>query len=83
MIAVPSWLNEKRPDVNVSRVLWASVVFSTLLFLMLGMKGATSYNWASCDILSLLDSPNSQAWDITLVANDVFPLAALLSGIPV
>lgn len=83
VIAVPSWLNEKHPGVNVGRVLWASVVFSTAVFLVLGMLGGSAYRWDSgCNVISLLHATPS-SWKLTLAANDIFPLAALLSGIPV
>jgi hypothetical protein len=42
---VPSWLNEKGPDVSPSATLWTAVTGSTILFVLLGVFGALAVDF--------------------------------------
>jgi len=82
---VPSWLAEKGPRVSVSRSVWASIVIGTAQFLIIGLLGGYSLDFsAGNDILSVLTDPTVPGILLSSkIAAFVFPLAALLSGIPV
>eukprot|EP00746_Dinoflagellata_sp_MGD_P076324 gnl/MRDRNA2_/MRDRNA2_30737_c0_seq1.p1 gnl/MRDRNA2_/MRDRNA2_30737_c0~~gnl/MRDRNA2_/MRDRNA2_30737_c0_seq1.p1 ORF type:complete len:521 (-),score=65.24 gnl/MRDRNA2_/MRDRNA2_30737_c0_seq1:100-1662(-) len=40
---VPSWVNEKRPQVSVNKSLWSSTFFCNLVFVAIGLSGAMAF----------------------------------------
>ncbi|KAI8329461.1 hypothetical protein BC941DRAFT_506723 [Chlamydoabsidia padenii] len=78
---IPSWVNSLKPNVNIHKVLWISVLISTIFYLLLGVCGAMAYQMsASSDILSILAQGGNTA---SLVTCYLFPVAALVTSIPV
>ncbi|OBZ82474.1 hypothetical protein A0J61_09477 [Choanephora cucurbitarum] len=78
---IPSWVNSLRPDVNIHRCLWVSVVISTIFYVLLGIFGAMAYEMdASSDILAILSAHGSIA---SKVMAYLFPVCALVTSIPV
>ncbi|CAO3596993.1 unnamed protein product [Absidia cylindrospora] len=78
---IPSWVNSLKPNVNIHRVLWISVIISTIFYILLGICGAMSYKMtASSDILAILTQGGTTA---SLVTCYLFPVAALVTSIPV
>jgi hypothetical protein len=43
VLLLPSWLHEKRSEVRVNRVVWASFAFTAALYILVGVFGAYSY----------------------------------------
>lgn len=82
---MPSWLHEKSPNVKVPAVLYTSVGVSTVMFLLLGILGGMSMTFGGNDLIAVLNDPaNSGTVLLTSrIATYIFPIAALLSGIPV
>ncbi|KAI8084453.1 transmembrane amino acid transporter protein-domain-containing protein [Halteromyces radiatus] len=78
---IPSWVNSLKPNVNIHKVLWISVIISTIFYILLGICGAMAYQMsASSDILAILSQNGSTA---SLVTCYLFPVAALVTSIPV
>ena len=84
LTTVPSWLNEKRPDVNISRATWVSIVLSLVIFLILGFGGGMGLEPNGENLLAAINDPSAPNILLTSqIATYIFPIAALLSGIPV
>ncbi|GAN11168.1 conserved hypothetical protein [Mucor ambiguus] len=78
---IPSWVNSLKPDVNIHRCMWVSVIISTIFYLLLGICGAMAYQMdASSDILAILSAHGSTASKVTAY---LFPVCALITSIPV
>ena len=45
VLLLPSWLHEKRSEVRVNRVVWASFAFTAALYILVGVFGAYSYRY--------------------------------------
>ena len=59
-VCVPAWLGEKAPGVATSANVWASIMLSTLLYLLVGFVGAAGLPGAAPEnMLSLLFSPSA------------------------
>ena len=67
-MTVPSWVNEKKPQVSVKKVMWTSALTCSLLQLAFGLLGAWAFDLvgpkATCtksdcqNILLIFDHPN-------------------------
>jgi hypothetical protein len=79
---VPSWLNEKGPRVNVVSANVVAVVFATFLYMVLGVFGGLGLPLGSPDVQSAIEGSHS-AWTVSKVATYIFPIANLMSSIPV
>ncbi|KAI9300601.1 hypothetical protein BJ944DRAFT_291577 [Cunninghamella echinulata] len=78
---IPSWVNSLKPSVNVHRVLWISVIVSSLFYIILGICGAMAFDMpGSSDILSILSATGKTP---SLVTAYLFPVVALVTSIPV
>ena len=40
---VPSWVNEKRPEVSVNKTLWSATFLCNCIFFLMGIPGAMAY----------------------------------------
>lgn len=83
---VPSWLNEKKPSVSVVNTMLSSVVFSTLIYIVLGVTGGMGVLFPSGStetLLALLDNGGDQYWLISRIATFLFPICCLMTSIPV
>jgi len=82
VVTVPSWVNEKRPDVKIHGSLLNSVAVGTLMFALMGAVGAMAYQFpAGADLLTKLTNPSQ--WFITRVLAQLFPPLVLVPGIPI
>ncbi|KAI8886878.1 hypothetical protein K501DRAFT_330994 [Backusella circina FSU 941] len=78
---VPSWVNSLKPDVNIHKCMWISVIISTVFYILLGILGAMAFPMSpSSDILAILSANGSTA---SLVTCYLFPVCALVTSIPV
>ena len=60
LTTVPSWLNEKRPDVSVSRATWVSILLSLVIFLILGFGGGMGLDLPNGEnLLAALNDPDA------------------------
>ena len=68
IVTVPSWVNEKKPQVSVKKVMWTSALTCSLLQLAFGLLGAWAFDLvgpkATCtksdcqNILLIFDHPD-------------------------
>ncbi|KAI9345764.1 hypothetical protein BD770DRAFT_437063 [Pilaira anomala] len=78
---IPSWVNSLKPDVNIHRCMWISVIISTIFYILLGICGSMAYKMeASSDILAILSAQGST---VAMVTSYIFPVCALVTSIPV
>jgi len=85
LTTLPSWLNEKNPNVSVAKATWVSIIISGIMFILLGILGGLALDYPGGeDLLAAIDDPHTpNVFLISKIATYVFPSAALLSGIPV
>ena len=56
IMTIPSWLNEKKPEVDASKTVWISVIMSLIVFLALGIIGAMAIDFPNGqDLLQVID----------------------------
>jgi hypothetical protein len=55
-ITVPSWLNEKRPDVSVNGVVWGASATCSLMFISFGIFAAMAFERTGPNVLQILSS---------------------------
>eukprot|EP01112_Ceratiomyxa_fruticulosa_P016454 TRINITY_DN497_c0_g1_i1.p1 TRINITY_DN497_c0_g1~~TRINITY_DN497_c0_g1_i1.p1 ORF type:complete len:500 (+),score=75.63 TRINITY_DN497_c0_g1_i1:263-1762(+) len=80
---IPSWVNEKKNDVSVNKVVWLSTVLSFLGYLGIGLLAACVFAGINTDnILATLANPGLYNM-VTVVAAYVFSLGVIAPGIPV
>ncbi|ORX56222.1 hypothetical protein DM01DRAFT_1303639 [Hesseltinella vesiculosa] len=78
---IPCWVNSLKPDVNVHRCIWISVIISAIFYMLLGIIGGMSFPMSgSSDILTILGQSGVVASQVTCY---LFPIVALVSSIPV
>ncbi len=57
IMTIPSWLNEKQPEVDAAKTVWVSLAISIVVFLALGILGAMSMDFPSGqDLLAVIDA---------------------------
>jgi hypothetical protein len=56
LVTIPTWLIEKRPEVNPHRVIWITSIFCGVLYITFGLLGAATYGVASSKMLTILAS---------------------------
>jgi len=79
---VPSWVNEKRDDVSVNKVIWLAGLSSFLGYLFIGLLAALAYPPLATDnILTSMGMPGSPS--LTIIASYIFSLGVIAPGIPV
>mmetsp|Transcript_34741 Transcript_34741/g.55878 ORF Transcript_34741/g.55878 Transcript_34741/m.55878 type:complete len:606 (-) Transcript_34741:301-2118(-) len=82
VITVPSWINEKRPDVTVSSLIWNTTFIGMLFFLLVGILGSMAQKYdGDADLLTVLTGKEKATWIRVLTFS--FPLFALVTSIPV
>lgn len=85
VVTVPSWLNEKRENVNVNQGVWFSTSLSLLMYVATGLLGSMAYpNISSLvksgDILSIMALPSQPVF--LQVSTYVFSFCVVGLGIP-
>ncbi|GAB5359374.1 hypothetical protein AAMO2058_000538500 [Amorphochlora amoebiformis] len=82
VVTVPSWVNEKRNDVNISTTLGMSITIGALMFALMGAVGGMAYKFShGADLLTKLSMPDQ--WLATRVSAQLFPPLVLVPGIPI
>ncbi len=82
IVAIPSWVNEKKPDVSVKQSVWGSTLLATATFIAIGLMGPMAYHFGDEDLLSVFSS-DAKVAPITKLGVYLFPFIALLSSIPI
>jgi len=83
VVTVPSWCNEKTHDTNINKSLLYSIVFGTLLFVMVGLLGGFAFQIsADGDLLSAIDS-SGQGGLISSICVFLFPISVVATSIPI
>jgi amino acid permease len=80
-ITVPSWLNEKMPEVSVNRTIWTSTTLSSLIYISFGLLAAFAFENAGSNLLILLSS--SQVHYMTRICAAIFGTSIIGCGVPV
>lgn len=81
---VPSWVNEKKPEISVNKLLWGSVIFCVAVYIVFGEVAGTALRHVlspDTDFLTAISARNHGF--INQVALQVFPFIAALLGVPV
>jgi len=80
---IPSWVNEKRNDVSVNKVVWTCGILSFFGYLCIGMLAALTVPpaQASDDLLGNLGKSTYPV--VTIIASYIFSLGVIAPGIPV
>jgi len=45
VITVPSWVNEKKPDVSINKSIWTATSIATAFYVSIGLFGAWTFNF--------------------------------------
>lgn len=80
-ITVPSWLNEKAPEVNVNKTIWLSTTGATLIYLVFGMMGSMAFEDPGGNLLVLLAS--SKVTLVTRICAALFGVTIIGCGVPI
>jgi len=80
-ITVPSWLNEKLPEVSVNKTIWTSSLLSSVIYISFGLLAASSFENAGANLLILLSS--TKVHFMTRICAAIFGTAIIGCGIPV
>lgn len=78
---LPSWMNEKKPEVPTTKLLWSSAIFSTLMYILIGAAGAMAFPGAETNLLQVLGSRRSSG--MTRICSYLFGSLVIGLGIPV
>ena len=79
---MPSWANEKKPEVSFNVGIWGPTFLGLLLKLLFGIFGALAFTtYAHENALDVILSDNSTP-SITRVASYIYAIGTILPGIP-
>lgn len=85
--SIPSWVNEKKPGVSISRSINGTTAVGTVIFLLLGVLGAMTFPFDddTSDLLKAIETITSDTvlTKMAHVTVYMFPVVAFLSSIPV
>lgn len=81
-VTIPSWVNEKRPSVDINQTVWASTVSSTLLYAAVGWLGGRAFDEMPDNMLACL-SASDRVDAATHVCALLFGVFIIGCGIPV
>ena len=86
-MTLPSWLNEKKEDVNVNLVVWMSTFFATIMCVSFGVCGALSYSLTDSNDKPIRNSDNmlnllvkSDNLEITQYSSFLWNITTLIPG---
>eukprot|EP00629_Pelagomonadales_sp_RCC1024_P006077 CAMPEP_0119285398 /NCGR_PEP_ID=MMETSP1329-20130426/32103_1 /TAXON_ID=114041 /ORGANISM="Genus nov. species nov., Strain RCC1024" /LENGTH=455 /DNA_ID=CAMNT_0007286109 /DNA_START=119 /DNA_END=1483 /DNA_ORIENTATION=- len=79
-VTVPSWLNEKRKDVNGKGIIWGACVSSAALYCAVGWLGGLAFKRASDNVLDELAASGDAS---VRAGTGLFAYAILGLGVPV
>jgi len=84
--SIPSWVNEKRPDVSIRKTLHISMLIALALFTMIGIVCGMAFDpWYNTDESdqTLLNKLRQSSSDLAKVTFYLFPVVVNLTSIPV
>lgn len=61
IILLPSWVNEKKPEVSVNKTVWYSGIGATVMYILMGWLGAAAFPDVNANVLDVLVSPHQPA----------------------
>jgi hypothetical protein len=82
---IPSWINEKRKDVRVDVTLWGAQGLASVQYVLIAVFGGLAMDFSDgVDITARMnDSKQHGVWLASRIMTFVFPLANILTSIPV
>lgn len=82
---IPSWLNEKSSNVPVTSVMWWANFAASAQYVVTAIFSALAIaNQGNTDLLSLINNGGIRGiWDVSTIMTFIFPLANVLTSIPV
>jgi amino acid permease len=80
---LPSWINEKAPEVNITRSIVYSLTGATAVFIVLGVMGALAYAPFFNTDADVLDKLNQSGNSLIRVTYFLFPIVVNLTSIPI
>eukprot|EP00744_Colponema_vietnamica_P000269 GILI01000478.1.p1 GENE.GILI01000478.1~~GILI01000478.1.p1 ORF type:complete len:479 (-),score=119.38 GILI01000478.1:215-1579(-) len=81
VVSMPSWVNEKRPDVNLNLAIWPSTIAGLVIKLSFGLMGAWAfYHLHNDNVLDLMDTPHTPL--VTKLCVYLFNVGTIIPGIP-
>ena len=80
-ITVPSWLQEKRRDVDVNSVVWPATTVSSMIYIIFGYMAAASFANVDTEILKDLAGP--QTFWLTRLCAATFGVTIIGCGVPI
>ncbi|KAH0835793.1 AAAP amino acid permease [Lanmaoa asiatica] len=83
---IPAWVNNTHPSVNIRHAVWISVLISCLIYIPVGWMGGSAFvipNNATLLQVFGTDTGRGALNVVAQVSSYVFPLAVLITSIPV
>ncbi|KAF9576857.1 hypothetical protein EC968_003364 [Mortierella alpina] len=80
---VPSWANAKQPSVSIHKTVGWSVTITTTIYLMVAIVGGMAFPIQSDSSLIQAISSSPNATTLSLIAGYTFPIAALITSVPI
>lgn len=82
---IPSWINEKRKDVRVGVTLWGAQALASVQYVLVAIFGGLAIDFSDgVDITARMNDPAQKGvWLASRIMTFVFPLANILTSIPV
>ncbi|KAF9954242.1 hypothetical protein BGZ72_004745, partial [Mortierella alpina] len=80
---VPSWANAKQPNVSIHKTVGWSVTITTTIYLMVAIIGGMAFPIQSNSSLIQAISSSPNVTTLSLIAGYTFPIAALITSIPI
>uniref|UniRef100_A0A7S0J1K6 Amino acid transporter transmembrane domain-containing protein n=1 Tax=Calcidiscus leptoporus TaxID=127549 RepID=A0A7S0J1K6_9EUKA len=81
LMTIPSWMNEKSPNVSVNHTIWGSMTAAALSFAMIGILGALATEKAADNMLQTLAAPGMPT--LTRLSAFLFGVVIIGFGVPV
>ncbi|CAG8723723.1 6441_t:CDS:2 [Cetraspora pellucida] len=80
---VPSWVHDTGRNVPIRKIVWISIIISTILYVSLGVLGGMAYVMDSKSNIIAVIGQSNQRTIVSLITTYLFPIAALVTSIPV
>ncbi|KAF9101989.1 hypothetical protein BGX27_011238 [Mortierella sp. AM989] len=81
--AVPSLANAKKPEVSIQKTVGTSVTFMTAIFIVISILGAMAYEIPSNSSMIQAITSSPDVTTLSKIAGFTYPIAALVTSIPV
>jgi len=81
VVTVPSWMNEKRPEVSATKVLWGTMIGCYVLHVVFGVLGALGHSHVGGNVFNSMQHHTTSV--VTHIAIFLFNFGVILPGIPI